>query len=476
MPLTPRRRLLTALATVTVLVAALSGATAAQGDPVTYTDGTAQVLARVGPTWIEDLVLVEGAMDPVAGRLVLRYRQDGGKATLTIAAPNVPGVVAAQPKDTGGAAISYRKLHGASGATAACLVAWNVVTPTQIAGSFSCPNARTKPRKGARTNLVGTFDARAVPDDGVTAATPPFPIHPLGTTVEAEGQSLTPLTVTDLERVCVKGTGGERADCAKDQVLLDGPFRAITLRACVSDGGEATRFTERTGVSRILFGGTPEAFGPIGLNAYTHDPAVTVKPLPRVLNPGSCADGYAIAGTRGPLLVWTPPNGAAPVAWTLDPVALPPTAEGPGPDGGTATASPAPDGVVPAGSATWTGGFADLLSDGAEMLAADDLVLTEGTFLSDGQGASIVHLAFASPSGAALTIDVPDRTGTFSWDAGAGTANTGVAWAIGGVTADAGLTGCTVDIGETDGGGLQGSYACTLEAGGTGSGAFAVTP
>ena len=121
------------------------------------------------------------------------------------------------------------------------------------------------------------------------------------------------------------------------------------------------------------------------------------------------------------------------------------------------------------------GGAADVLSDGAQTVAADDLVLTEGTYVSDGQGASVLHLAFGSSSGT-LTIDVPTIDGTWTWEPGDGVANQGVSFSLGDLGVDAGATGCEVDVAPTDLGGVQGSYLCTVIDGGTASGAFIANP
>jgi hypothetical protein len=225
-----------------------------------------------------------------------------------------------------------------------------------------------------------------------------------------------------------------------------------------------------------MYGGAADAVLPIGWPVVVVDPAVTTKGFPRVINPGTCLDGHLTAGTQGPLVVWTPASGDAPVAWTLDPVALPPTMDAPGPQASGAPASPAPGGdVPPSASVTYAGGAADVLSDGAQTVAADDLVLTEGTYLSDGQGASVLHLAFGSASGT-LTIDAPTIDGTWTWEPGDGVANQGVSFTLGDLGVDAGATGCEVDVAPTDLGGVQGSYLCTVIDGGTASGAFIANP
>ena len=106
---------------------------------------------------------------------------------------------------------------------------------------------------------------------------------------------------------------------------------------------------------------------------------------------------------------------------------------------------------------------------------ADDLVLTEGTWLSDGAGATVLHLDFASDAGR-LTIDLPALEGTWRWDAGAAAANQGIAITLGDATLDAGLAACDVDVAPTEAGGVQGSYVCLPQAGGSATGAFVATP
>ncbi len=452
------------------------GATLAQDAETVYTDGAAQLLVRVGEPSMNTFSLVYGEQDATAGTMTLSFLGADGEATLSLLTPNVAGSHAAEPKPPRGAAVTYRKVQGRSGARAACTVTWGDLSPTMVSGSFLCPRERMPTGRKARYAVTGTFVARVAPEDGVS--TPGLPIHPAGTPVEVAGQTLTVTGVTDLAAVCVAGTakGADRGECPEKRLPVPGTFRAIAMTACVADESEAMRLLDRKGTSRILFGGTPEAVMPIGLPVAVADPAVTTRGLPRTVNPGSCLDGHLVAGTQGPLVVWTPPNGEPAVGWTLDPVALPPTAETPVVEPSGAPASPAPVATFPpAASVTYAGGAADVLHDGAELLAADDLVLTEGTYLSDGAGVTLLHLAFASASGS-LTIDVPGTDGTYAWEAGAAIANEGMGYTIGAVVMDAGLTGCQVDVVPTGSGGVEGTWLCTLPTGGTGSGAFIANP
>ncbi|MFN8623682.1 MAG: hypothetical protein U0869_23320 [Chloroflexota bacterium] len=472
----PRRARLAALAASATLLALLPTVVTAQDGPVVYGEGAAQVLARVGTSSLDDFTLVSGTMDPATATLTLVYQGTLAETALTISAPNVPGISEAPPKPPRTASVIYVDLHGMNGAVAACLVAWNTITPTEVSGSFGCPNERTKARKGKPVNLLGTFSARAAPADGIATDTSSLPVHALGATVTAEGQSVTPLAIVDLASACVKASGPATPDCGKGQQPVPGAYRAITLRMCVDASGPVAHATEKRGASRTFFAGTPGALLPVGLPASTRDPALTAKAMPRTIDPETCGEGYVLAGTQGPMLAWTPPNGAPAVVWTLDPSALPPTADD-APTASTAPGSPAPgSGAVPAGSATYTGGAADLTSDnGGTTAYADDLVLTEGSFVSDGAGSSVVHLAFAGAD-STLTIDVPAPAGSFTWDAGAAVANQGVAWTIGGSSVDAATSGCQVEIDATDLGGVQGSYACTVGGSATGSGSFIANP
>jgi hypothetical protein len=170
-------------------------------------------------------------------------------------------------------------------------------------------------------------------------------------------------------------------------------------------------------------------------------------------------------------VVWLPSGGEPAVGWTLDPVALPPTAEAPGPEPSGPPASQAPA----AASVMYTGGVADLLIDGPAPGSADDLVLTEGSYVSDGQGAAALHLAFASDAGS-LVIDLPGPVGSFSWAAGTATPTQGVSATLGTAVLGATLTGCDVEVSPTESGGVQGSYACLPPDGGSLSGAFVANP
>jgi len=450
--------------------------TLAQDAETVYTDGAAQLLVRVGEPSIDTFSLVYGEQDATAGTMTLSFLGADGAATLSILTPDVAGSHAAAPRPPRGAAVTYRRVQGRSGARAACTVTWADLTPTLVSGSFLCPRERMPSGRKARYAVTGTFMARLAPEDGVSL--PDLPIHAAGTPVEVAGQTLTVLGSTDLAQVCVAGAekGAARGPCPAKRLPVAGTFRAIAMTACVSDAGEPMRMVDRTGTSRVLSGGTPEAVLPIGLPVVVADPAVTTRGLPRTVNPGSCLDGHLVAGTQGPLVIWTPPNGEPAVAWTLDPVALPPTVDAPVVDPSAAPGSPVPVATLPpAASLTYASGAADVLHDGTELLAADDLMLTEGTYLSDGAGATVLHLAFASESGS-LTIVVPGTDGTHTWEPGTAAANEGVAYAVGEEAVDAGLTGCQVDVVETDAGGVEGSWLCMLPTGGTGSGAFIANP
>ena len=162
------------------------------------------------------------------------------------------------------------------------------------------------------------------------------------------------------------------------------------------------------------------------------------------------------------------------MGWTLDPVALPPTADVPVVEPSGPPTSPGTDAsFVPAAQIRYGSGAADVLHDGSEIAAADDLALTDGTFVSDGAGSVQLHLAFVSESGA-LTVDVPGADGSHEWAAGSPTA--GVSYTLGGVTVAVEENGCQVDVAPTELGGVAGTYLCMLAAGGTASGAFIANP
>jgi len=475
------RRAPAAITLMGALLLAIPAAGLAQTAPtVTYDQGVAQLLVRGGVPAMDTFALTSGVRDAAAGTLTLTYAAGDGAGTLEILTPDVAGTAQAAPRPPRGAAVTYRGVEGRSGARAECTITWVDLSATMVSGSFLCPREFVPKGTKAHYAVVGTFSARAAdPEAGTTTSDPaPMPIYPAGTPVTIAGQTITVGAATDVASACVTGSA-KRVDhgaCNSKQLPLDSTWRVIAMTACVSIDGEVLRLWDRTGTSRTLYGGATDAVLPIGWPVNIVDPAVTTTGLRRVVNPGSCLDGHLVAGTQGPLVVWAPASGDAPVGWTLDAVALPPTAEAPGPAASGAPSSPAPGGdVPPAASVTYTGGAADVLSDGAQTISADDLVLTEGTYVSDGQGASVLHLAFGSASGT-LVIDAPATDGSWTWEPGAGVANQGVSYTLGGLTVDAGATGCEVDVAPTDLGGVQGSYVCTVTGSGTASGAFIANP
>ena len=279
---------------------------------MTYTDGAAQLLTRGGTQSRTTFVLSAGTRDATAGTLTLAYAQTDGAGTLEILTPNVAGTHAAAPTPPRGAAVTWKGVNGLSGARSACTVTWTELTPTSVSGTFLCPKERATTGKKARYSAVGTFSARIAPVDGTPADPAPMPIYAAGVPVTVAGQTLTAVAGTDVASVCVLGStkGADRGACPAKQLPVAGGFRAVALNVCVADDGEAIRLIDKTGTSRILFGGAADAVLPIGLPVTVADPAVTTKGFPRVVNPGSCLDGHLVAGTQGPLVVWTPPNGA----------------------------------------------------------------------------------------------------------------------------------------------------------------------
>lgn len=459
---------------LSALLLVLPAAGLAQDPVVTYTDGAAQVLVRGASPSLTTFALTSGVRDATAGTLTLAYAQTDGAATLEILTPNVAGTHAAPPTAPRAAAVTWSGINGQSGARSACTVTWSELSATSASGTLLCPKERQSTGKKARYSVVGTFAARVAPVDGAPEDPAAMPIYAAGVPVTVAGQTVAAAAAVDLASVCVLGSakGADHGDCTRKQLPVDGTFRAVVLNVCVADDGEAIRLIDKTGTSRILFGGSAAATLAIGLPAVVTDPAVTTKGFPRVVNPGTCLDGHLVAGTQGPLVVWTPPNGAPPVAWTLDETALAHTADAPGP---VASGDPGAGSPAPAQTITYTTGFADTLVDGATSGSADDLELTEGTYLSDGNGATVLHLAFESAA-ASVVIDLPGTAGSYAWDAGAATANEGVAITLGDLTQDAGLSGCQVDVAATEAGGVQGSYVCLPPQGGSASGSFVANP
>jgi hypothetical protein len=321
---------------------------------------------------------------------------------------------------------------------------------------------------------VGTFVVRTAPADGVTGS--PLPIHAPGVPLSVAGQTVTALGAVDLDAVCVRGAGRQDAACPRGQVRVPGAFRAVRLSVCVAEDGVTTRIGDRHGSSRTLHAGTLDAPLPLGLPAGAPSGFAEARPIRRVVHPGDCEVGALVAGTQGPLVVWTPPDGAPAVAWTLDPLALPPTAAAPMP-----AVSPAPEGpstgpsAHPGGRSAFSRGAADLLHDGAELLADDELLLTEGWLEHDGAGATRLHLAFESAAGM-LAVEAATGEGTATWEAGTAGPGQGVGYRHGSVTVSVDETGCQVDVAGTEAGGVQGSYVCRLAGGGTASGSFIANP
>jgi hypothetical protein len=468
-----RRTLAGALLPATALLLALPGGGIAQDPAITYTEGSAQLLLRGGAPTLESFALVSGVRDPGTLSMTLEYRALDGQATLSIVTPNVAGTHAAAAKPPRAAAIRYADVQGRSGARAACTITWADLTADRVSGSYLCPKERLPKGRKTRYAAAGTFTARVTPTADGAVLDPTLPIYPAGTTLESNGQTLTVEAVTNVPQVCLVGRakGTPRGDCSPKQLPLEGAFSAVALRACVSDSGDVLRLRERTGYSRSLFSGSPETLVPLNLPASVADPSVVTAALPKVVNQGSCVDGHLVGSAQGPLVVWLPPQGAPAVAWTLDPVAVPPTATAPDSGDNGATASPA------AGpqSATYTSGIADVLIDGPVTGAADDLVLTEGSLVVDAAGTTVLHLAFASDGGT-LSIVLPGAEGSFAWDPGQGTANQGIGYEVGVARLDAGLSGCQVEVAPTETGGVSGTYLCMPTSGGSATGAFVANP
>jgi hypothetical protein len=467
-----RRTLAGALVPATALLLTLPGSGIAQDAAVTYTEGSAQLLLRGAAPTLEAFTLVSGVRDPGTLSLTLEYAGVGGDATLRIVTPSVPGTHAASAKPPRSAAVIYRGVQGRSGARAACTITWAEIGVDRVAGSYLCPKERLPRGKRTPYAALGTFTARVALPVGAPVLDPAMPIHPLGSTLEANGQSVTLVAATDLASVCVPGRakGVAAAGCPAKRLPLEGAFSALTLEVCVTDAGDPFKVQDRTGYNQALYSGTPEQLAPLTTVA-TIVPGAAPAPLPKVVNQGVCKEGTLIAGTPGPLVVWLPPQGAPAMAWTLDPVALPPTAQTPGPDASGAPGSPGPD----ATSVTYTSGAADILVDGAVTASADDLVLTEGAYVVDASGNHVLNLVFGSASGT-LTITLPTPVGSYAWDPGQATADQSVGYAIGEATLDAGLSGCQVEVVPTETGGVSGSYLCMPVEGGSATGAFVANP
>lgn len=455
----------------------------AQDGTLTYTDGEAQLLVRVGPASLDAFSFVSGARDATTGRMTLRYAQIDGRGTLTIMTPTVAGAHAAAPRPPRGAAVTFRRVRGMTGQRGACTIAWQDLSASMLSGSFACPRERARAPKGkrmVRAGVVGTFTARAVPQDGVVVEPVSLPILPLGTPVEVAGHTVTVTGTTDLAAVCVRGTAKRSrvsdVECPARHVPVAGTFRAVALSVCVAGDVEGLGVLDRAGYSRVLFSGTTAALLPLGMPAIAVDPAVTTRGLRRFVNPDGCTQGHLVAGTQGPLVVWLPSGGATPVGWTLDPTTLPPTADGSAVEPTSAPASPAPvESLAPAGRTDLTSGAADALHDGAELVAVDDLVLTEGFVERDGTGGVRLHLDFASGSDT-LTIMVPGAEGSFAWGAGAPEGGGAVAWRLGDVAVTAAESGCTVDVVPTAPGGVEGAWMCLPADRGSASGSFIANP
>lgn len=468
-----RRALAGVLLPAAALVLSLPGGATAQDAAVTYTDGSAQLLLRGGAPTLTTFTLVSGVRDPGTLSMTLDYRQLDGKGTLRIVTPNVPGTHAAAPRAPRAAAVIYKGVQGRAGARAACAITWADVTADRIVGSYVCPKERLPKGSKARYSAAGTFSARVVAPAGVPAIDPALPIYPPGSTLQANGQTITVDTVTEVPWVCVTGKakGVDPAGCPAKQLPLAGRFTAVKLTACVSDAGDVLRLSDRTGYSQSLFSGSPETLLPLGVPATIVEPVTGDAQLPKVVNQGSCEEGVLVGSAEGPLVVWLPPQGAPAVAWTLDPVALPPTALAPDVTDGGTTASPDPAQQ----SVTFTSGAADLLVDGPISGAADDLVLSEGSYVVDAAGNHVLHLAYASDTGR-LTIVLPALEGSFAWDPGQGTATQGVGYQTGMAILDEGLSGCQVEVAPTEAGGISGSYVCMPTEGGSATGAFVANP
>ncbi len=454
------------------LLLALPGVAVGQAADVAYADGSATTLMRGGVPTLDAFSLTSGRRDPTAGTLTLEFEQVGGPGSLRIRTPSVPGSHAAAPRTPGGAAVTWARLHGRSGARAACMVAWADAPQGQVAGSFLCPRERQPKGARSRYSLTGTFTARVATEDGVTPDAVP-PILPAGTPAELDGRTVTVSSVTDVQGACAAGRkrGVDRGACPARQLPLDAPLRVVVVSGCVDDGGEVIALRGRTGLSGVLYAGGPGSLEPLGLPLTMVDPAISTKGLPRVIDQGSCAEGHLVTTAAGPLVMWLPTDGGSPVAWTLDPVSLPPTAESllPAPSGPPASAAP---GIAPT---TFRSGAADIVVDGAVSVAADDLVLVDGSFGEDATGQPLLHLAFASGNGS-LTIDLPGADGSYAWDTGSGTGTQGVGYAVGETTMDPLLSACQVEVALTEAGGVSGSYVCLPPDGGSASGAFVANP
>jgi hypothetical protein len=466
-----RRRAARVLLPAAALLLVLPGGGTAQDATVTYTDGSAQLVLRGGAPRLAAFTLVSGVRDPGTLSMRLDYREIDGKGTLRIVTPSVAGTHAAAPKPPRAAAVIHKGVLGRSGARAACTITWAEIGADRVSGSYLCPKERLPRGKRTPYAALGTFTARVAPD-GAPVLDPAMPIHPAGTTLEANGQSVTVTGATDVSSVCLPGRakGVAAAGCAAKRLPLEGGFTALALTVCVTDAGDPFKVQDRTGYNQALYSGTPERLVPLGTVA-TMVPGMGPAPLPKVVNQGSCEDGSLIASAPGPLVVWLPPQGAPAMAWTLDPVALPPTAQMPGPDASGAPGSPGPD----ATSVTYTSGAADILVDGAVSAAVDDLVLTEGAHVVDAAGNHVLHLVFGSAAGT-LTITLPGVDGSFAWDPGQGSATQGIGYQVGAATLDAGLSGCQVEVAPTETGGVSGTYLCMPTDGGSATGAFVANP
>jgi hypothetical protein len=321
-------------------------------------------------------------------------------------------------------------------------------------------------------SVAGSFVASADPGAGA-GALDGVPVYPVGVPVEVSGQRLTPLSSTDIDGACARQKGGATEPCQPGTVPVEAPLRLVELEVCVTLDGQAARPVFKDGFGAQLFAGDalmPEA---LGVPLTVADPAVTSTPLVgTALDQGMCVTGHALAGSRGPLVLWFPPDGEPAVAWTLDPVALPPTADGPVAGPGT---SPVPSAGPVAGTLTLTGGFADVTHDGDASGSADDLELTEGSLETRADGSAQLHLRFASPAGATLAVDMPG-VGTHAVPAGSAGPDLAVGYSVGDATVAPGDAACTVDVAATEAGGVTGTWVCDLGTGGMGSGSFFANP